>query len=146
MTNSYVAYQKNMVEGADKGTLVLLLYDGVIRFFMEAKRNFEEGNYKQGFLSLSRADRIVKELIASLDMEKGGEIAQNLFKLYEFVLWKILLAEKEKNTTHIDEACHIISELRSAWKEVLSKQKEKEKNKKDSLDKPKDTPSISIVG
>ncbi len=151
MTHSYVAYQKNLVEGADRGTLVLLLYDGLLKFLLEAKKNFERENYKEGFVFLARADRIVKELIASLDMEKGGEIAQNLFRLYEFVLWKILLAEKEKNPRHIEEASHIIYELRSAWKEALGKMRETEKENtekrlKEEKDNIADTPSISIVG
>ncbi len=152
MTNSYAAYQKNLVEGADRGTLVLLLYDGLLKFLFEAKKSFEEENYKEGFALLTRADRIVKELIGSLDMEKGGEIAHNLFRLYEFVLWKLLLAEKERKAKHIEEASHIIYELRSAWKEAISKMKEGEKSekvdRKDKKEKGKvdDAPSISIIG
>ncbi len=144
--NPYVFYQKNQVETADRGTLLLLLYDGAYRFMKEAREYMEREDYTKAFVSVSRADRIVKELLASLDMEKGGEIAKNLYRLYEFVLWKLFLAEKEKKVSHIDEAMHIIGELRSAWKEAVGKERVKEKDVSVKGKERQESASISIVG
>ncbi|BAT71392.1 flagellar protein FliS [Thermosulfidibacter takaii ABI70S6] len=145
VANPYLSYQKAHVETADRGTLLLLLYDAAIRFIKEAREEMEEENYAEAFSSIARVDRIVKELLASLDMEKGGEIAKNLFKLYEFVLWKLFEAERDRNISHLDEAMHVLDELRSAWKEALEKQKPN--SVKVSVKKEdKETASVSIVG
>ena len=147
--NPYMSYQRNHVETADRGTLLLLLYDGAVRFMREARSYMEKEEFSKAFVALARVDRIVRELVASLDMEKGGEIAVNLYRLYEFVLWKVFLAEKEKEVSHLDEALHIIDELRMAWKEAIEKEKQKEAQpKKDrvSSKSSEEKPSVSIVG
>ncbi len=145
--NPYISYKKTHVETADKGTLLLMLYDGAVRFLVEGKKQMEEGNYSEAFRALGRSDRIVKELIASLDVEKGGELAANLFRLYEFVLWKIFLAERERKTSHIDEALHIIEELRAAWKEAVGRQKKAVKKEvSPKPEKGKEQVSVSVVG
>ncbi len=147
VNNPYLKYQKTQVETADKGTLLLMLYDGAIRFMVKAKEKMDGGDLREAFAYLVRADRIVKELIASLDMEKGGEVASNLFRLYEFVLWKILLAERERKTHHIDEAMHIIEELRNAWKEAIKREKEAEDSKQvDVRSKGEERVSVRVVG
>ena len=144
--NPYISYQKKQVETADRGTLLLLLYEGALRFMKEAKGKMEEEDYSGAFAALSRADRIVKELIASLDLEKGGDIAQNLFRLYEFVLWKLFLAEKDKKVSHLDEAMHIIEELKVAWKDAFEKEKEEERKVEPKGKIKEGEASISVVG
>ena len=145
--NPYMSYKKAHVETADRGTLLLLLYDGALRFMKEARDSMEEGDYTGAFESLTRADRIVKELLASLDMEKGGEIASNLYRLYEFVIWKIFMAEKERKVSHLDEAIYIIDELRAAWKDAVEKEKPKSINREVAVsEKSSEKPSISVVG
>jgi flagellar protein FliS len=81
--------------------------------------------------SISKSLNIVTGLADSLDMERGGEIAVNLSKLYEFVNMRLLNANLNNDPVMLDDALRVLHELRAAWEGILtqeSRDKQKETN------------------
>lgn len=92
-----------------------MLYDGALRFMNGAKVAMEARDlYKQND-QIQRAQKIVAELMSSLDMEKGGEIAQNLLSLYSFVYNQLVEANIEDRPELIDDAMLVMTQLRESW-------------------------------
>ncbi len=106
--------------GASPVQLVVMLYDGAIRFMEEGKRAMEERNYEVQNAKLQRAQKIVMELMGSLDFAQGGEVAKNLLKLYEFVLAELVEANITDDPQRISNAQHTMRELREAWAAIQS--------------------------
>lgn len=111
-------YRKAAVSTASPLQLVVMLYDGALRFLNAAKAHMEEGNlYKQNE-NCQRAQDIVAELISCLDLERGGEIAQNLFALYTFVYDRIVQANVEDTPIYLDQAMKVLIDLRESWSQL----------------------------
>ena len=83
--NGIAAYQDSAVTTQSKGRLIVLLYDGAIKFMKLAIRELEANNYEAKGKYINKAQDIINELNAVLDMNAGGEIATNLRKLYSFM-------------------------------------------------------------
>ncbi|MCZ7580056.1 MAG: flagellar export chaperone FliS [Fimbriimonadaceae bacterium] len=113
-------YQKNAVNGASPLQLILMLYDGALRFMEAGKRAMEAGDLEAQNKNLQRAQRIVLELTSCLDMEQGGEIATHLFSLYSYVLNQLVEANVNDDPGGIDRSMQVLSDLRSSW-DSLSK-------------------------
>ena len=80
--NGHDRYLETAVETASPARLIVMLYDGAIRFINEATYAMQQRDYETQNAKLQRAQKILAELISSLDFDKGGEIAENLFRLY----------------------------------------------------------------
>lgn len=119
--NGANAYRKNAAMGASPVQLVVMLYDGALRFAEEGKRAMIEKNYEVQNEKLQRAQKIVMELMGSLDFEKGGEIAKNLLGLYEFTLNELIEGNITDSPERIGNAQSTLRELREAWV-VIQKQ------------------------
>ncbi|GAG29817.1 unnamed protein product, partial [marine sediment metagenome] len=78
-------YRETEVSTADRGRLVVLLYDGAINFLKNAKQSIQEGNTEGKCNNINRAQDIIQKLEFSLNMKEGGEIAENLRSLYRFM-------------------------------------------------------------
>ena len=109
------SYKKMQIETANPATLILMLFDRAIVLLDRAKNEILEKQYEEKGYSLTKANEIIAELLGALDMEKGGEIASSLSRLYNFVMHEIIDADKNKNTNAIDNAKRIVSELRESW-------------------------------
>jgi flagellar protein FliS len=111
-------YRKSSVGAASPLQLVIMLYDGALRF-MEAGRHamLRRDVYNQNE-NITKAQRIVGELIATLDMEQGGEVAKNLVALYTYVYEKLVEANLEDKPELVQECATIVSELRESWVEL----------------------------
>ncbi len=109
------SYKKMQIETADPATLILMLYDRAIVLLDKAKNEITEKQYEEKGYTLAKASEIIAELSGSLDMEKGGEIATSLLRLYNFVMREIINADTNLNTNAIDNARRIVSELRESW-------------------------------
>ena len=79
--------------------------------------------------ALNKAVNIVTALADSLDMEKGGDISNNLSKLYEFINMRLLNANLNNDPVMLDEAVRVLKELREAWVGII-KQEEQDKQRK----------------
>lgn len=117
--NPYQQYKSNQVNTADPKTLIIMLYDGAIRFLSEAKdalnsyKTYDVANEK-----ILRAQDIITELMLSLDMDKGGEIADNLMNLYSYMKKNLLEANMNKKEKPIIDTLKILSELKEAWEKM----------------------------
>lgn len=111
-------YQKNAVNGASPLQLVIMLYDGALRFLEAGKHAMQQGDLERQNHNLQKAQRILMELTACLDMEQGGEIARNLFALYSYCLNELVTANVEDRPEPIDVCCRILSDLRESWAEL----------------------------
>ncbi|MCX8084065.1 MAG: flagellar export chaperone FliS [Calditerrivibrio sp.] len=120
-------YLKNEIEGATKGKLVLLLYDGAIKFVNMAIKGIEEKNIVAAHENIIKAENIIYELLSTLNME-AGEIAENLFKLYDFMIWQLVEANKTKDVEKLTPVLGILKTLRDAWKEVVTKEEQERNN------------------
>lgn len=120
-------YLKNEIEGATKGKLVLLLYDGAIKFVNMAIKAIEEKNIVAAHENIIKAENILYELLSTLNME-AGEIAENLFKLYDFTIWQLVEANKSKDAEKLTPVLGILKTLRDAWKEVVTKEEQEKIN------------------
>ncbi len=112
-------YQKQQVETASPEELLLLMYDGAIRFLNVARKAIEEKNIEKTHNNLIRAQHIVTELMASLDMEIGGEVAQNLFRLYDYLHYRLVQANIKKDTAMIDEVLTHLRSLKETWEQAI---------------------------
>ncbi len=117
-------YRKNAVTGASPLQLVVMLYDGALRFmeagrFAMVRKDLEAQNDK-----LQRAQRIVTELMASLDMQRGGELAKNLFGIYSYVLNELVEANLTDKPEPLDRSIKIISDLRDSWASLEASRRE----------------------
>ena len=115
------SYRKTQIETANPATLILMLFDRAIVLLDKAKNEMIEKQYEEKGYSLTKANEIIAELTASLDMEKGGEIATSLKRLYNFVMREIVDADKNLDTNAIDNARRIVSELRESWVRIKDK-------------------------
>ena len=116
------AYMQTHVTTTTPGHLVVMLYDGAITFLEQAKEEIAARNFAQKGILISQALDIIAELDGSLNNEKGGELAQNLHRLYMYCNTRLLRANLKMDTAIIDEVIGILSSFRSAFAEISRSQ------------------------
>ncbi|MDB3957431.1 flagellar export chaperone FliS [Opitutales bacterium] len=118
------SYKAQSVKTASPGKLVLMLFDGYLRFTSSAKSSWEEEDMikkNEGINNnLIRAQNIVTELQSSLDMTVPGDLPGTLYRLYDYVLTNLQQANLNKDIQKVIESDKVISELREAWAEMLT--------------------------
>lgn len=125
--NPLAAYRETRVKTASPGQLVVMLYDEALKqcdiaielFGSDSKPRPDR--IERINSALGKAQDVVTELMASLDFEAGGEIAQNLFSLYVWFGRELLEANIAKDTSRIQAVRSMLAELRGAWAEVALK-------------------------
>jgi flagellar protein FliS len=117
------AYRQNAVMGASPVQLIVMLYDGALRFMTEGKQAMLAKDYETKNFKFQRAQKIVMELISTLDIRNGGEVATNLLSLYTFVLNELVEGNVSDKEVHIDNAYRTMNELRDSWAELERNQK-----------------------
>lgn len=122
-SNPIAAYKKIdtdiTVESANPHQLILLLYDGALTAIAVAKANMETGNTEAKGLAISKAiDIISNGLKVSLEFEAGGEIAQNLAALYDYMVRRLVHANLKNQVGALQEVANLLNEIRSAWVEI----------------------------
>ena len=118
MTAGYQAYHHNAVTTAAPEQLVVMLFDGALRFSRRAVNAFEAGQLPQATQAVGRVTAIVNELNATLDTEAGGDIARNLRSIYGFVNRHLLEAVRLSDPTRVRQAMNLLAELREAFSEA----------------------------
>ncbi len=118
----YQNYKEVEIETASGLKLVVMLYQGAIKFLNIAKEANSSKRYDIVNTNIIKAQDIVSELISSLNFE-AGEIAQNLYSLYLYINRRLLEANIQKNMHIIDEILSLLTTLREAWEVILGNQK-----------------------
>jgi flagellar protein FliS len=113
-------YRVTQVQASSPVERIVLLYDGAIRFMDAAKAAIDRRDIRARRDALSRAIAIVGELKSTLDMERGGEIAASLDRLYAFVTTRLLDAARQQRAQPIDECLAVFDSLREGWRTVAA--------------------------
>lgn len=113
------------VEAASPHRLIEMLMDGALEKIAFAKGFMERGNISEKGGHISWAISIVDGLRASLDLEMGGEIAQNLDDLYDYMTRRLARANVENNPDILDEVSSLMASVKSSWQQVPSNIDEK---------------------
>jgi flagellar protein FliS len=114
------AYTDNQVTTQNKGRLIVMLYEGAIKFLKLAIIEMESGNYQAKGHYINKARDIINELNAVLDMQVGGEIATNLRKLYLFMNNHLSQANIKKDPEMIRHVIRLLEELKESFKAISS--------------------------
>lgn len=116
--NAYNAYKTNSVNYASKEQLLLMIVDGAVKFSKIAKQGMEEKDIKKAHENIIKTQNIFYELMATLDVEKGGEWAENLMRVYDFIVQRLLQANLKKDAKIMDEIIPVIEDIRDTWHEA----------------------------
>ncbi|RJG15592.1 flagellar export chaperone FliS [Massilia cavernae] len=117
------AYAKVGIEtgvmAASPHKLIVMLYDGALTAIRNAQAHMKSGNIPEKGSQISKAIQIIENgLRASLDREVGGQIAQGLDSLYEYMGHRLLMANLNNQPELLDEVHRLLSELRDAWNQI----------------------------
>ncbi len=117
----YKAYESTNVHTADQGRLIIMLYDGAIRFLKKGRSKIYTGDIEGAHNYLVRGRDIVSELLATLRPEKAGEIGANLRRIYVYAHNRLVEANLMKDAAAVDEVIEILAVLREGWVSIKSK-------------------------
>jgi flagellar protein FliS len=124
--NPWQSYRRVATNTASPGQLVLMLYEGAIRFLERAQAGFQLEDPVEFNTTINdniiRAQDIIRELDFSLNVEKGGELAKQLRRLYDYFDRLLLEANLRKDPAGIKEVVSRITVLRDAWALMLDQQ------------------------
>lgn len=111
---AYRQYEVTKTYTADGGELVVMLYQGAIKFLMRASAALQAGSLENAHNNILRSQDIVAELMGSLDMSTG-DIASNLFRLYDYMHYRLVQANLHKDPQPLEEVTRLLRELLPAW-------------------------------
>jgi flagellar protein FliS len=96
-----------------------MMYEGAIKFLKQAKAGLEDNDIAKFCRFLSKAQAIIAELMNTLDFEKGGTIARDLDRLYDFMLFYLTEANLYRDAQRIAKVISLIDTIYSAYKEII---------------------------
>lgn len=109
------------VMNADPHHLIVMLFDGAESCIRSARAHMEAGNIAEKGRSISKAiDIINRGLLAALDRERGGEVAENLALIYEYINQQLLAANLRDDRSALAHAERLLTDISSAWRELDS--------------------------
>lgn len=120
LSNPYQKYQQNQVETASQEKLLLMLYDGALKSIGNAKEAIDENSMEKAHNEILKTQGMFSELKMSLDLGRGN-IAYNLYSLYDFILVRLIEANTKKDKNILNEVEKLTRELRTAWQQAVSK-------------------------
>lgn len=119
-TSPYQQYFATQVQTATPAQLVIMLYDGAVRFMRLGQRALEAEDREEANRVIGRAAAIVQELMATLNPD-AGEVAGHLWALYEFSLSRLLQTQLKGDATLLDAPIHVFLTLREGWEQITLK-------------------------
>ena len=112
------AYGGAQISTAPQKKLILMLYDGVIQNLKTAEAALEVKNLQTAHQKILKGQRIVEELMVTLNFNEGGNIAKDLYRLYEYFHWSLVQANIKKDPVQIAEVRQYLEELRGSWQQI----------------------------
>ena len=107
------------VMSASPHQLIVMLFDGAIASIRAARIHMQAGNVAEKGKSISKALDIVNNgLAASLDAERGGEVAERLASLYDYIVRLLLAANRHNDEQSLTQAERLLDDVASAWREI----------------------------
>ena len=117
-SNGIQMYRKTNVTTADPKRLVLMCYEGAIDSLKIGKQKLTDNDYEGKGKHIAKARDIIYELKASLNFEKGENIARNLDSLYNYMLRRITEVDLGQDLQALEEVIEMLEELKSAWEAI----------------------------
>lgn len=118
--NQYVKqYQKTHVETASPEKILIMLFDGAIQFLNKAKAAMEGDNLEEIHNNLIGAQNIINEFINTIDREPSPEVADNLVRLYHYMLDRLVDANMKRDVGAIEEVLEFLRTLKGTWQEAI---------------------------
>ncbi len=118
--SGYQAYKKVQVQTADQGQLILMCYDGAIKFLNQALVAMQKGDAAGKTNFLTRTQNILWELTSSLNYETG-EVAHNLDALYNYMIRRLIDADFHDKPEAVNEVIGHLTDIKSAWEAIILK-------------------------
>lgn len=117
------AYREVAVQTSSPSKLVVMLYEGAIRFLRESVVAIESRDLNVKRQSIDRAVAVVQHLQSTLDMDRGGEVAVDLARLYDYINSRILEGSSKLETAPLEEAIKLLKVLLVGWEEVAERER-----------------------
>ncbi|CAM4367143.1 flagellar export chaperone FliS [Comamonas aquatilis] len=112
---------QSMVDGASPQQLIKMLFDGLVASINAARGAMERGDVGEKVRHIGKAVRILQEgLLAVLDKEKGGELADNLAALYDYCTTRLTLANARNDVAMVNEVAQLVGTVAQGWTEMTN--------------------------
>jgi len=115
IANPYSQYVETQFRTATPGKLIVMAYDGAIRFTKVAAEKMQERKLDEQSANIIKAQGIILELISSLDFNADTRLAENLEGLYSYVFDQLTHANLRDDPAALDETISILTDMRSVW-------------------------------
>ncbi len=122
--NPYQSYQQNSVTTASPGELTLMLYNGCLKFIVQAKKAIADKNIEAKNTNIQKAQNIIRELMVTLNMDQ--EVSQNMMSLYDYMNRQLIEANLKGDIAVLEEVEGLVTEFRDTWKEVIQVNRQKQ--------------------
>jgi len=123
MQNPYAktadTYKTQQIQTASREEILVMLYEGAIRFLNKAKEGQAEGNIEKSHTNIMKCQRILTEFMNTLDIEAGGEVAQNLLSLYEYMHRRLVQANVKRDPVILEEVLGHLRQLKATWEKAI---------------------------
>lgn len=113
----YQAYATNAVSTQSQGQLIIMLYDGAIKFIDKAQEGISNYQIQEAHTNIIKTQKIINELMVTLKTDTG-EIAQQLLTLYQYMYQQLVQANIKKDTDILEEVKELLVGLRDTWKQI----------------------------
>jgi len=120
LANTANMYKNQQIMTASPEELTLMLYNGAVRFVNESMQALDQGNLEKANSANLRAQDIVKEFMATLDMQY--EISHSLLALYDYIEFRLIQGNLKKDKQQLSEARDMLLELRDTWSQVIKQE------------------------
>lgn len=111
-------YKNNQVMTAPKKKLLIMLFDGAIKNLKLAELSIASKEIEKTNTYLTKTQNIIAELMSTLNFEVGGDIAKNLYQLYEYLYNRLIRANIDKDVEAVIEVKNFMEELRDTWEQI----------------------------
>ncbi|MBC8550224.1 MAG: flagellar export chaperone FliS [Nitrospira sp.] len=118
--NTFAQYRESEMSSASPEKTVLMLFDGGIRFLKKAVSEVAENNIPEKAILIEKTAKIIEYLQSCLDLEKGGEIAENLERLYHYMLIRLTEANLRNDVAKMEQVIELLSTVREGWSGICN--------------------------
>ena len=116
-------YRHNEIYTSSQGKLIVMMYEGAVKFVNLAIEGIDKKDLSKKGMNINKAHDIINELSLALNLKKGGEVAQKLESLYQFILHQLTLANIKSDRKALESILNVLIPLLEAWTELFAKSK-----------------------
>ena len=114
-------YRHNEIATSSQGKLIIMMYEGALKFVNLAIEGVDNKDLSKKGSYINKAHDIINELSLALNLKKGGEVAQKLESLYQFILHQLTLANIKSDRKALESILNVLIPLLEAWTELFTK-------------------------